>query len=75
MNVCDFDSTAFSRREKAARMAAGLSQNKLSEETGLHRNTIANYEKGLQAPAADSLAALCTVLNVSADWLLGLDES
>lgn len=38
-------------------------------------NTYTNWVRGIREPSASALVKLCTQLDVSADWLLGLTDS
>ena len=50
------------------------SHRRIAEEAGVSLNTMHYYMNKGGMPGADKLAALCRALNVSADWLLGLEE-
>ena len=63
----------FAGRLKRRREELGFSQHKLAKAVGLSRNSIQKFEAGT-LPRGDNLMALCRVLGVSADWLLGMDE-
>jgi len=71
----------FPKRLKQAREARGLSQGglaaALADRTGgeLTQSAVSYWESGKNLPATEMLRELCTVLGVSADWLLGLDDS
>ena len=41
---------------------------------GIPTVTYGAYERKQNEPSFDTLVKLCTVLNVSADWLLGIDR-
>lgn len=56
-----------------ARLAAGRTQTRLAAVTGLDATAISHFETGRRTPCARNLRTLCVHLNVSADWLLGLD--
>jgi transcriptional regulator with XRE-family HTH domain len=62
-----------SERLRAAREAAGLNQSELAERIGVTRNVISLVESGKQSLATRNLVKACAVLNVSADYLLGMD--
>lgn len=51
-----------------------LSQADLDKRTGIGRANISRYVCNKQMPTVDSLITICETLNVSADWLLGLDR-
>jgi len=58
---------------RAARQAAGLTQQDMAAQLGVCRSTYTYYETGRTQPDLESLAKICRVLGVSADSLLGLD--
>lgn len=51
-----------------------ISQNKLQEEIGIQRQTIAKYLSGESVPDAEVLARFSRFFNVSSDYLLGLTD-
>ena len=55
---------------QTCRKQAGLSQEQLAERLGVSRQAVSKWETGEATPELSKLAALCSVLNVSADWLL-----
>lgn len=61
------------RRLRAARKAKGLTQAQVASLVGIRQQSYYLYESGKQDPKSDVLACLCTALDVSADYLLGLD--
>ena len=50
------------------------SHRQIAEEAGVSLNTMHYYMNKGGMPGADKLAALCRALEVSADWLLGLES-
>lgn len=54
----------------ALRKAMGLSQDKLSALSGVHRVTIARLELGTQSPTLETLKKLADALNVPIDELV-----
>ncbi len=51
----------------------GWTQATVAAEVGVRQNTYAQWESGVRFPASDtSLASLCRLYGVSADYLLGL---
>jgi transcriptional regulator with XRE-family HTH domain len=64
--------SVFSKRLKKARMFAGMSQSELGGHAGLDQTSISRYERGVDRPRIDSMASMCGVLGVSADWMLGI---
>lgn len=53
---------------------SGIGLNELSRRTGIGTHTLRTYFNGEYNPKADNLAKLSIILNVSADWLLGLTQ-
>lgn len=53
----------------AARLWAGLSQQELSERTGIKRPGISNYEKDRVVPRIDKIQRLGAALDVSCEWI------
>lgn len=64
----------FAEKFKAARMQAGLSQDKLSAELGLSKRTIINYEKGQTLPPSDKIPVIAKYFGVSIESLITEDE-
>lgn len=54
---------------QVARESAGYTQEKLSELAGLTPNHLSAIERGASGASLEVLAQLCTLLNVSADFL------
>lgn len=61
----------FKIRIKAARKELGLSQIKVSTETGIHQSYLSKYESGDLEPNLEQLGILANYYQVSIDWLLG----
>lgn len=67
----DTDTSTLSERIKQARKEAGLSQNDLSKKIGVSRVAITQWENNPSVKiAGENLTRLCSVLGVSAEWLL-----
>lgn len=61
---------------KARREGLNLSQDDLSEETGIHQTTISDIENGnTEWPRSNSIAKLAYALGVTTDYLLHEEES
>lgn len=63
---------SFAVRLKAARDKHGHSQAELADLSGIDRQLISKYERGVKLPGVEGLAKLSKALKVSADYLLGL---
>lgn len=68
------DRTLFGLRTKKAREAAGLSKTKLAKEIGVSTAMITYYEKNEKFPGFQNLAKMSEILNVTSDWLLGIEK-
>lgn len=62
-------------RLKAYRIKRDYTQEQLALELGTDKKQINRWENGESAPSSGRLADLSRVLNVSADYLLGLTEN
>lgn len=62
-------------RIKECRLALGLTQTQLAEKLGKTRETISAYENGRVEPPSSIIYRVCSILKVSADFLLGLTDS
>lgn len=56
-------------RIKAVRKAKNLTQQRMADELGLKRNTIATYEIGATTPSDRTIADICRIYNVNEAWL------
>jgi len=66
--------TIIGSRIRAARKARGLTQIELGEVVGIAQPQVSALERGAtRNPKADTLRALAEALDVSADYLLGLE--
>ena len=65
----------FGQRLRTARLLAGLTQTELALRAGgFPYQVICLVERGRQGVSGERVARLADVLDVSADWLLGLSE-
>lgn len=65
--------STFSNRLKEARAKAGLTQSQVAEAIGIHRSSYALYETGRNTPTMARLEKIALKLNVSVDYLLGVN--
>ena len=61
------------QRLELARQTRGLTLNDAAEMIEIPRATLYDYEVSRRLPGAENLRAICEGLEVSADFLLGLD--
>ena len=64
----------FCVRLKSARRIRGLTQAQLSRKAGLLQSNVARFEKGETLASIPNLFILARALDVSADFLIGLDD-
>lgn len=64
----------FRIRLRELRKENKLSIEKLSELCDLSKNCIGFYERGITIPRIDNLIKIAEVLNVSTDYLIGVDN-
>lgn len=71
------DLNLFPSRLKEARIKADISQKELSRRTGIAPATLSSYEstENFKNPTIDKVAAIADALNISIDWLCGIDEN
>lgn len=60
---------------KELRMESGLKRSELARLTGIHQNTIANYENETRQAPYETLILFADFFDVSLDDLLGRDRS
>ena len=62
-------------RIKTLREQAGMSQEKLAKRLGITRSSVNAWEMGISTPSMQYIAELAGLFRVSADYLLGLNET
>jgi transcriptional regulator with XRE-family HTH domain len=60
----------FTERLKDARQRKGMTQEKLSELSGINPTLISKYEQGIALPGIDNLQKLVVALGITSDYLL-----
>lgn len=60
---------------KMLRQKKGLTQAQLADLLFLKQNAISAYEKDVNQPSLEMIKKMATIFNVSADYLLGIDEA
>ena len=61
-------------RIRSIRHQRGMSKTDIALYIGVGITTLRSWEDNENIPRADSLAQLCQALNVSADWMLGIER-
>ena len=64
----------FSKNIKNLRKELGLTQTELANKIYINKSMISAYEKGTRMPSLDALISLSETLNVSIDFLLGIQR-
>ena len=67
--------TDFGRRLREIRESAGFTQKQLADSIHVSKGTISNYETEERQPSPMILRDLAKTLHISADYLLGMEES
>ena len=62
------------KRIKELRKLNNLTQTQLAEKLQTTQDTISLWELGKSYPDIESLIILCKIFNISADYLLGLED-
>ena len=67
------DYTEIGQKIRQSRIAHSYSQEQLAELTGISTAFLGHIERGTRAMSLETLVSICSVLNISIDYLL-LDE-
>ncbi len=65
----------FSERINAEIKGSGLTQKQLAEELEIDNSNITKWKTGEYYPSLEVFYKLCLILDVSADYLLGLTDN
>ena len=63
-----------SERLKQLRKEKNISQKTISNAIGITLSAYSNYEQGIREPAIEIIIKLCKYFEISADYLLGLEN-
>lgn len=64
----------FAERLTRALGARQLTKKEFAEAVGYDKHSVIQWTTAKRLPRGEAIIAICTMLGVSADWLLGLDE-
>ncbi|MDE7181688.1 MAG: helix-turn-helix domain-containing protein [Clostridia bacterium] len=64
----------FPQRLRELRFEKGYSQKQLAQLINTTDDSIFSWEKGRSQPSIEMILALCKALEISADYLLGLED-
>lgn len=65
---------SFGEKVRMLREEQNLNQTQFGKLIGMTQRKISYIECGKYEPSIDDIVSICTVLEVSADWLLGLEK-
>lgn len=51
-----------------------LNQTQLANKIGIKQSQVSEWLRGKSKPGYDNIKAMCVALNISADWVLGLEN-
>ncbi len=71
----DFTQMEIGKRIAECRREQSFTQEELANRIGVTPQALSQYERGLRYPDIDILRALCNVLGVSSDYMIGTDEN
>lgn len=64
----------FCNRLIELRHEKGINQREFAKSIDRTQAAVSRWEKGLQIPDIESLVAICNFLDISADYLLGIED-
>ena len=64
----------FKERFNEVLKTSGKSQVDIANAIGVSKQCVSDYKSGKSVPSIETLFALCTFLDVSADYLLGINN-
>ena len=64
----------FNERLKSVRIESGLNQKQTATKLGVSTTCYAGYEQGYRQPDLKTLTKICLLFDISADYLLGIDN-
>lgn len=70
----DYFIVMYGKRIRELREEKGLSQLQLGKVFAISQTTIGKYEREEVEPNIETIKAICWYFNVSADYLLGLED-
>lgn len=64
----------FTTRFKEELKNSGLKQSEFAKQVGISKQCITDFKSGRSFPSLQTLRLICKSLDVSADYLLGIDD-
>lgn len=74
MEIRDLNLQNIQIRLRTAIKESGIQQKEIAKQIGVSAQTVSKYMKADVFPALDTLAKICVVIDVSADYILGIDQ-
>ena len=74
MEIRDLNLQNIQIRLSTAIKESGIQQKEIAKQIGVSAQTVSKYMKTDVFPALDTLAKICIVIDVSADYILGIDR-
>jgi transcriptional regulator with XRE-family HTH domain len=74
MKMRDLNLQNIQIRLRTAIKESGIQQKEIAKQIGVSAQTVSKYMKTDVFPALDTLAKICIVIDVSADYILGIDQ-
>lgn len=71
----DYTQMEIGKRIAECRREQNFTQEELANRIGVTPQALSQYERGMRYPDIDILRALCNVLGVSSDYMIGTDET
>lgn len=65
----------FNERIKELRLSLGVNQVEFGKRLNVTKQSVSNWENNNILPSIDMLIKICNTFSVSADYLLGIDNS
>ena len=73
MMVANFNIARFGQRLNSAIAASGRTHHDIARLIGVDKSCLARAIRGRNGLRGSTIAALCSELSISADWLLGIE--
>ena len=74
MEIRDLNLQNIQIRLRTAIKESGIQQKEIAKQIGVSAQTVSKYMKTDVFPALDTLAKICIVIDVSADYILGIEQ-
>lgn len=72
--IGEYGQMKFNERLKSIRIECNMTQKQVYERLNMSANGYASYEQGRTEPNIETIVKLCSIFDVSADYLLGIKD-